>query len=336
MAYTANTGARYTGTQANDEALSFVDEITNLWPDETPFLASLARGQRVGDPRNHQWQIDYTGRTASVGALPNKGEGADASPSATRTRPVLFNRTSILGYDWSVTGSQEASTLRGIDSEQAYQTTEYSKKLVSDLELACVQSTIDVDSVGPNSGSAGNWRKMGGLKNFIGSYSSFYVTGTLATTNEQPYAADIVSDGAFDSTDIVTAHRTIASRSGARNLYAIAPGAVRDLIDTMFAPNASSTSIFRKDFGMGTETSINLVVDAVKTAYGTIFFMWSLAAPTGEVLLYDPQYTQYAPFRDLFVKDLAVIGDDFKRMARVEGSMVYKAPNTLGRLYNIS
>jgi hypothetical protein len=336
MAFTGNTAARYTGTQANDETLSFVDEITNLWPDETPFLASLTRAQKIGDPRNHQWQLDYTGRTASVGALPNKQEGADANPGATRTRPVLFNRTSILGYDWSVTGSQEATALRGIASEQAYQTTEYSKKLVSDMELACVQSSLDVDSEQPNSGSAGNWRKMGGLNHFIANYSSYYVTGTLATSNEQPYSADIVSDGAFDSTDIVTAHRTIASRSGARNLYAIAPGAVRDLIDTMFAPNSSTTSIYRRDMGAGTETAINLVVDAVKTAYGTIFFMWSLAAPTGTVLLYDPQYTQYAPFRDLFVKDLAVIGDDFKRMARVEGSMVYKAPNTVGRLINIS
>lgn len=336
MAYTANTAARYTGTQANDEALSFVDEITNIWPDETPFLASLSRGKRVGDPRNHQWQVDYTGRTASKGALPNKVEGSDASPAATRTRPVLFNRTSILGYDWAVTGSQEASILRGIESEQAYQTTEYAKKLVSDLELACAQSALDVDSVGPNSGSAGNARKMGGLDDFIPNYANYYVTGTLATSNEQPYSADIVSDGAFDSTDIVTAHRTIASRSGARNLFAIAPGAVRDLIDTMFAPNAGSTAIQRRDFGLGTETAINLVVDAVKTAYGTIYFMWSLAAPTGKVLFYDPMYVQYAPFRDLFVKDLAVIGDDFKRMARVEGSMVYKAPNTLGRLYNIA
>lgn len=335
MAYTANTAARHTGTQANDEALSFLDEITNLWPDETPFLASLSRGQRVGDPRNHQWQVDYTGRTASAGALPFKVEGSDASPATTRTRPVLFNRTGILGYDWSVTGSQEATRLRGIASEQAYQTTEYSKKAVSDVELACVQSTLDVDSVGPNSGSAGNARKMGGLNDFIQNYSNYYVTGTLATSNERPYSADIGSDGAFDSTDLVTAHSTIASRAGARNLYAIAPATVRDLIDTMFAPNASATTIYRRDFGMGTETSINLVVDAVKTAYGTIYFMWSLAAPSGTCLMYDPMYVQYAPFRDLFVKDLAVIGDDFKRMLRVEGSMVYKAPNTLGRLYNI-
>lgn len=336
MAFIANQAGRWTGTQTRDEKESVLDAVVTMAPQQTPLLAMLNRGENPGNQK-YEWMIDHAGaRPTAMSAVRLRGEGADASPTATRSRKLLFNRTGIWGDSFGVTFSQQAMNLHGVDDEVGYQGVEYTKRLAVDFEYSILNGTLDIDSIGsPNTGSTGLIRKMGGLLDMVGNPSNYYSVGATATP-EQAYTAAASTDFAED--DIHIAQQTCAERGGAPNpvKIALAGGTVKRKVSQLFAPATGSSSITRRNMGSGDARTVVLPVDHIETDFGRIDLMWHQDMPAGQLFAFDPEYVDILPLRDFQTYELGRVGSEDKYLIEGEFGLRWTAFNTGWRLTGVN
>lgn len=335
MSVIASTAIRYTGTQTGDEKEDVLDQLTEQSPWETPVLALVDRAERATDPNGHKWPLEaYFARPTSASSR-IAGEGQDATYSTTETRPVWFNRTVILQEARAVSGSTQASSIHGVTSEYDHQMALASKLLLRDFEYLLINGTLDVDSLGPNTGSDGNKRKMGGLISQITSYSSHAAVGSLSggaiPGNYDAGTAPLTNADIEGNLETVTdnggnpsgSHLLIAKRNILRQ--------IRDI----YAPFSSTFSVWRRNFGTDSQTSIDLRLHQIETSSGTLWLHASQDVPANTFLAFDPSTFQYVPYRDLEYTELAKVGDSDGFMVLMEGTCRLLQPNSAWRVHSI-
>jgi len=336
-----STNIRYSGDQTRDTKESVLDRIVDVSPMDTPLLFMATRGER---PRNikHEWVTDSLGAWPSSSGTYVRGEGEDFTPEAPTDRVVMFNRTHVWGHAWSVSETQEAVSLHGIESEYNYQAAKFSRQTVREFDWILHNSNITADAAGPNAGSAGQKRKMGGLieqiqENAAGN-NTFISEGTLATI-QRSYNNSVAS-GENNIDELKENMRTMWDRGGIVNgrVIALVGSTVKEAFSNNFAPVSAtaSASIYRRNIGTGESTRIVLSVDYVETDFGLIYFVLDRSVPSGNAVLFAPEFFHVNVLRDITKYELAKVGPSY--MGAVEGEMTCSllAPSTASLLTGIA
>lgn len=337
MSLLDSNNIRYSGTQTNDEERDYLDAVVDTSPTERPVLALMARAPKATNPLQHEWQLYYRARPTSVANA--AGEGTDFTFSSTAERPFLRNRTGIITKSVAVSNSHMASALVGISDPLDFERFQLGEEIANELEYAVIQQTIDVDSTGPNTSTAGTKRKAGGLEDQIVSSAAndgaYVLSGTVAANAR----AVNTSAGTLTSADIEDAYNTMTDRGGNPNgsKILLARRNVLKAIRDIYSPITGSANILRRDFGKGDQTMVNLVVEAIETAAGLLYAVASPDVDADSLIVWDPEFFQYVPFRDLQFYDAPTgLGDWEGTSGLVEYTTRLLAPNTAFRLHTLT
>lgn len=336
MSVIASQLGRGTYQQARDEKESVYDSVITLAPQQTPLLAMMNRGAKPGTTK-YEWLVDNAGaRPTNMTGVSLRGEGADATATATRDRVMCFNRTGIFGDTIGVTFSQQASILHGVNDEVEYQIVENTKERLVDLEFTSLNGTIDADSVTqPNTGTNALHRKTGGFLDMIANPTNYVDTGTLGTT---ALAYTAAADTTLSADNIELAQQTCAERGGSPS-YAkqvFAAGAAKRVVSRLFAPVAGSTAVYRRHLGNpGDDRSIVLPVDVIETDFGVLHMHWHQDMPADTLFAMDPEYCHLMPFRDFQAYELGLVGSQYQYLIEGEFGFRCLAFNTMWRLTSV-
>lgn len=127
-----------------------LDVITNISPEETPFLSRF--GKSKANNRLHEWLTDSLADAAEN----KKIEGYDYSFAARSVRTRVNNYTQIFQTAVEVSDTQREINTAGMEDEFAYQMAKAMKEHARDIEYALVNGT-------GNSGASGTAREMKGV-----------------------------------------------------------------------------------------------------------------------------------------------------------------------------
>jgi len=117
----------YTSTAGAKEDI--LDLITQISPEDTPFLSRLGVGKAYAT--HHEWQTDSLVNNATGDAI-TEGESAMAYNIQDKTR--YGNYTQISDRVFMISGTEEAVSHYGLDSQYAYQLEKAMKELKIKLE----------------------------------------------------------------------------------------------------------------------------------------------------------------------------------------------------------
>jgi hypothetical protein len=145
------------------------DIIYSISPTETPFMSGVAKTKATNTL--HQWQTDALADVAANA----QAEGATITYPTLAVTTKLGNHTQISSKALQVTGTNDAVTSAGRNSELAYQVAKSAKELKRDMETALLSN------VAATAGSAGSpTRKLGGVQTWISTNVSAGVGGSGA------------------------------------------------------------------------------------------------------------------------------------------------------------
>ena len=133
------------------------DIIYSIAPTDTPFMSGVAKEQATNT--THEWQTDSLADVAANAAV----EGADITYGTMSATTKLSNNTQISTKGIQVSGTNDAVTSAGRNSELAYQVAKAAKELKRDMETALLSN------VAAAAGNATTARKLGGLPTWISS-----------------------------------------------------------------------------------------------------------------------------------------------------------------------
>ena len=131
------------------------DIIYSIAPTDTPFMSGVAKEQATNT--THEWQTDSLADVAANAAV----EGADITYGTMSATTKLNNNTQISTKGIQVSGTNDAVTSAGRNSELAYQVAKAAKELKRDMETALLSN------VAKAAGNATTARKLGGLPTWI-------------------------------------------------------------------------------------------------------------------------------------------------------------------------
>ena len=166
VTYNATAGARE----------DVLDLITNIDPEETPFLSRLGTTRSYN--RYHEWLQDtLESGTASGGSTV---EGASAVKRALDARARKYNWSQITSYTFGISGTQEATSQYGLESDYAYQLEKAMKIVKIQQEQILLLSTSSTGGMG--STCATGARTMTGLIDCLQSNVQTGSAGSCALT----------------------------------------------------------------------------------------------------------------------------------------------------------
>jgi hypothetical protein len=239
----------------------------------------------------------------------------------------------------------------GIASRADYEAAKCTKDMIRQVCFAAMQSTIDEQSVAPN--SSGNVRRMGGIREQLTTIANFYATGTLVA-GAKPYTKHITTDlsatgGALTVDHINDAMGTMWTNGGIDGgmIYCLANKTPKRAVSELFAVSTGNNSIYRRSFGGGVQP-INLKVDIIETEFADIHMVldWtvkdsdagtttSVSDDEGDLIFLQPEYLQLCVLQDFNQYELAKTGSNYKFAQEWEGTIKLIAPNAGGILRGV-
>lgn len=335
MTLIGDTTARYSGSQTRDTQESVIDALYDTALMSVPAWAMISRGAAPINIK-HEWVVDHLGSYPSTTTDVNfVGEGDDAVPAAGDDVVVCFNRTGILGKSWSVTHTQQVVRLHGMESAYDREEDRATRKMLRELYYHMHNGALDVDSLGPNTGSAGQKRKFGGFADFIANVSNYYSEGTLGTDAQPTGTAQAATN--FAVSDLEGHLETMWNKGGIPNgvIQGCATAATKRIISAAFAPVSTSTTIFRRQVGSD-DKKMTLPVDIIETEVCDIHLHLDPGVASGSVHTFTPEFWEVNVLRDFETIKLAKTGHSMKGSCEVELTQSFLAPNTVGRLTSVA
>lgn len=293
MAQLANSFGTMTAV-GNRESLA--DDIYNISPEETPFLAAIGKGKAYAV--YEEWQTD-----ALAAASNNKVEQGNESTIAAVTPTVrVGNRTQISEKPYAVTGTQEVVSKAGRKSEIAYQDAKKMVELKRDVEFACLQNTTAIAAAAGTPGQS---------RGVLGWIATNTVKGT-GGVDPNPITNTAPTDGtqaALTETMLKTVAQAVWTAGGDPTMF--------------FVPSSQRATV---SAFTGGATKFDKTED--KTLYGTVevyvgdFGRYSIINSRyqrqRECFLIQPNMWQLLTLRPMKGIDLAVTGDSKKRLINTE------------------
>lgn len=264
--------------------------ITNLSPTKTPGQTMIGSGKTKN--RTHQWQEDSLASATASNALV---EGADASFATLVATVMRSNTTQILGKSIQLSDTADVVDTYGRDKEAAYQLRKVSAELKRDLETILFGT-----SQAAVTGDSSTARKMANALPLIASANKIAAGSTaLSETHFMNAAVAAYNSGAEPSVLMV-----------------------KPTDSTLIAAFSSATGRLR-DIGNGTE--LTMVIDVLRTPYGTYKVVLNRFQSTATAFLLDPDMWKLISLRPWFRETLAKTGDSVKMSVLGEYTLEHKA-----------
>lgn len=269
-----------------------LDAIMQLSPEETPLLSRLA----VAQARSafHSWLTDtLNSGTATGGATP---EGATAQSRETGDRTRLTNYTQITTYTIDISGTQEASSMYGLESEYSYQLEKGMKifKLMQEQIL-----WLSTSATGSGTATA---RQLTGL---IDAVQTNRVTGSGQSC-------------ALTETLFNNLLQNIAETGGGVPNTVFAKGFNKRRISQFATANTRTLQV-------GEAGKISNRVDVYDSDFGTLEIIFDRYVPAATVAVLDMKSWAVAYLRRPFILPLSTIGDSKRAEIIGEYTLEFKA-----------
>jgi hypothetical protein len=293
VTYNATAGARE----------DVLDLITNVDPEETPFLSRLGVTQCYN--RYTEWLQDtLESGTGTGGAVV---EGAEAVVRALDARTRLHNWTQITDYTFGISGTQEATSQYGLESEYSYQLEKAMKILKIMQEQILLNSTSSTGGMGSVCATGG--RSMTGLIDCLTTNVTTGSAGSCALT-ESMFNAHL---------------NTIFEGGNGRPDVAFVNGFNKRRISA-FATNNT------RQIDMSSNTRLRNVVTGYMSDFGDIDIVLDRWIEKGTIPTLQMDKFKVSYLRKPFVKQLAVTGDSRNSQLLTEYTLQYLNESSSGKL----
>lgn len=289
----------YTAGASTTRKPDVYDVITNIAPDDTPFLAMMGRSKATST--KHEWPKD----TLRKGKDNAQIEGLDVEAIAVTLPTMADNVTQIFLESFMLSDTAQAVKNYGRGDEIAYHTKKKLKEIALDMEHAFVNNTAKVV------GDASTARKAVGLKGCI--TTNTYDFGGFNTTN-------LLTETIFNET------MQKAKVAGGNPTKVLCPYSQKNTIDkfdgfnqlTKNIDSKSKTVVAAVDFYNGSFGTVEIVlhrdiVQEVSTKnYDTMYFI-------------EPERYKLAPLLPVKTEELARTGLARKFAISGEATMEFLA-----------
>lgn len=280
-----------------------LDLITQVDPEETPLLSRLGISRAY--QRYHEWLQDTL--ESGTGSGGSTVEGAAATPRAMDARARKHNWTQITSYVFGISGTQEATSSYGLESEYAYQL-EKAMKIVKILqEQILILSTSSTGGMGTECATGA--RQITGLIDSIqtnvqtGSGSSCALTETLFNNLLQ----------------------TIFEAGNGRPDVAFAGGFQKRKISGFSSNNVRYVN-------MQNEKTLRNTITAYESDFGTISVVLDRWCKKDTIPVLQMDMFKIAYLRKPFVQQLGISGDSKEAEIITEYTLEYLNESSSGKL----
>jgi len=303
MAVPTNTLLTFSAVGNREDLL---DKITNISPTDVPFqtMAGTSTAQAV----YHEWQTDALAAAAQNAQL----EGDDVTFAAAAPTVRAGNRTQISRKEMIVSGTQEAVSKAGRNSEYVYQTSKRRDEIKRDREFVLLSNQA------PVTGNSATARQ---LRPLCGWLTTNVDRGAGGANGSTVAAATDGTQRALTLSMITTAQQNAWTQGGKPGFLLCGPKQ-RGVITTVLGGAATkfyavedkkmvnTIQAFEGDFGM-----VKVVTDR--------FVRGGQTGADREIFLLDPDLwnVAYLTGRKLVTKDLPSQGDNQKGMILSEYSL---------------
>jgi len=293
VTYNATAGARE----------DVLDLVTNVDPEETPFLSRL--GVTQASNRYHEWVQDtIESGTGSGGA---SVEGASAEKRALDARSRVNNWTQISSYVFGISGTQEATSQYGLESEYSYQLEKAMKILKIMQEQILINSTTSTGGMG--STCATGARALKGLLSALNTNTATGSAGSCALTESM-----------FNSL-----LQTIFENGNGRPDVAFANGFQKRKISAFSSNNT-------RFINMQDQKTLRNTITAYESDFGTINVVLDRWMPKNMIPVLQMDTFKVAYLRKPFVQQLGITGDSKDAQIITEYTLEYLNEASSGKL----
>lgn len=319
----APTGTATTVTQkGNREDLT--DILERVQPETTPFTSNIGAAQKASGIY-HEWQTETM---AAPSANNQQLEGDDVTSYTENVTTRVGNHTSINWKTYSISGTQEAVKKAGRKSEIARHRLLLGKEIRRDFEMECLSANASRAQVGTTTP-----RRLGGIQTWIETNTSRGTGGAnggfSGTTTSAPTAG---TNRAFTEALLKTVMQSLFNNSGTserRQLYMSA--AHKQDFSAFAGISEHRTMISGEKQGI-----IHGAADVYMSDFGALVAIPVAYGLTDAVLVIDPDYCGVSTLRPIKEKQLAVTGDNEKRMLFSEKTLCVKNERALGVIADLS
>lgn len=293
VSYNATAGAKE----------DILDLITNVDPEETPLLSRL--GITTCSNRYTEWLNDTLESGTGTGG--SVVEGASAVKRALDARTRLHNWTQITSYVFGISGTQEAISSYGLESEYAYQLEKAMKIVKIMQEQILLNSTSSTGGMG--SICATGARSMTGLIDCIQTNVQTGSAGSCALT-ENLFNALL---------------QTIFENGNGYPDIAFVNGFNKRRISSFATAN-------NRTIDMTSGSKLRNTVTAYESDFGTIEVVLDRWVGKGTVPVLQMDKYKIAYLRKPKVQQLGITGDSKEAMIVTEYTLQYLNEATSGKL----
>jgi hypothetical protein len=309
FSYTSDT---YLHADSIRESLSSV--ITDISPEETPFMSNIGRG--TADGTYIEWLTDALGSASTTNAAI---EGADLDGAAAErvytdatARVRLGNYTQISRKTVAVSGTHRATNNVAGD-ELSYQVAKIGRELKRDMESILTSEQPAAAGAAPATA-----RKTAGFEAFIYTNTNISATSSVdptlsGTTNGYPNAGPVNgTQRAFTDVILKDVIQQIWTSGGTPKIVLLGP------VNKARASGFTGIADIRKEAPGAKPATVIGAVDVYVSDFGNVTFVPSRFSRERSALFVDPDYAEVAFLRPFALEEMAKTGDAEKRMLVVE------------------
>jgi hypothetical protein len=312
MAIVANTFTTYSAKGIRED-LSNV--ITNISPEETPYMSNIGR-ENVSNSL-YEWQTDVLAAAAANAQL----EGDDVTSFDSVTATVrLQNYAQISRKTIVLSATEETVNKAGRRSELAYQIAKRGSELKRDQEFSMLNSAVAA------AGSTTVARATAALQSFIKTNVDMQTNGANPSYTTLPSSAR--TDGnvrTFTETILKNVIQQVWTSGGSPKILMTGP--VNKQRVSGFSGIASSR--FNIDGGARPATIVG-AADVYVSDFGNVQVVPNRFQRERDAFVIDPDYAKMTVLRPYQQVELAKTGDAEKRMLIVEWGHKVLAENAHG------
>ena len=301
MAIATNTFTTY-AAKGIKEDLSNV--ISNISPEETPFVSNVGKGTISNT--TFDWQTDALAAAAANAQL----EGDETSYDAVVATVRLQNYAQISRKSVVISGTEEKVNKAGRKSELAYQIAKRGAELKRDVEFSCLNNQ------GAVAGDATTARKSASLQAYLKTNTNKAGDGVDPVYTTIP--TDVRTDGtarAFTETILKDVIQQVWTEGGTPKILLV--NSFNKQAASGFAGIAGS----RFNVTGAQPSTIVASADIYVSDFGNVSIVPSRFQKASDAFVLDPEYASIDYLRPYQVMEMARTGDAEKRLMLTEWSL---------------
>lgn len=272
--------------------------IFDISPTETPVLTAI--GKNKATATKHEWQKDSLATASSTNFVI---EGDDATTDASTATTRIYNYCAISDKVARVTGTQDAVSKAGRQSEMAYQMEKRMKELKRDVEKIILENNASV------AGTDTAAREVGGLQAWVKTNTDIASDATAATGD----GTDAHTDGTARALTESMVESVLSSAWTNGGMPSM--GVLNAFQKRKFA-NFSGNATRQQDADAKKITNtVDIYIDPLGNE---IRLVPDRFVPTDVVYFIDPEYLKFSTLRDFMTVDLAKTGDSERKQILAE------------------